>query len=436
MKYAAPKGVFDILPAIDLKNSDEPWRASELWQQVESTVRQLTRDYCYSEIRTPMFERTELFTRSVGEDSDIVNKEMYTFDDKGGRSMTLRPEGTASVMRAFVGEQLANCSPIHKYFYIAPMFRYERPQSGRYRQHHQFGVEAIGHDAAEQDVEVIELLYTFYKRLGLRDLNVYVNSLGNPENRTAFRSALINYLTPFREKLSEDSQSRLVSNPLRILDSKDEGDRVIVAGAPTLLEFLDPVSRDRFESVQRGLTLLGVPFVVNHNLVRGLDYYTQTVFEVTAGQLGAQNSIGGGGRYDGLIKTLGGGDLPSIGFGTGLERVIQTMLRQEAVKLEVHGPRVMFIPLGDEAISPCMRLVQQLRERHISSEMDFSGKKLKKSMGYADTIGAEFVAVVGENEIKNDRVQLKHMKSGKTIEISFSAMLGELEQKISEITKG
>lgn len=410
MDISKPPGVFDILP----RGTEETWQLSHLWTYVESVIRKLAAEYGFEEIRTPIFERTELFKRGVGEATDVVSKEMYTFEDRGGRSMSLRPEGTAPVVRSFVEHNLHTESRTHKLFYIGPMFRYERSQAGRYRQHHQFGVEVIGCDAPEQDAEVIDLLYTLYRRLGLSNLQVYINSIGTPEARIAYKEALKNYLKEHFDGLSEDSKTRFETNPLRILDSKNPGDQKIVASAPSILDFLDDASRTHFETVKQLLTQLNIPFVVNSNLVRGLDYYNKTVFEIVSGQLGAQNSVGGGGRYDGLIKTIGGPDLPALGFGTGIERIIQTMLKQEIALPNPYQPALFFIPLGKEAEKTCFTLAHDLRQKGISVQMDFSRKKIGKAMQLANQAGARFVAVVGDQELQKREVQLKEMATGET----------------------
>lgn len=408
MSVPIPPGVFDILPS----DSKEPWCSSYLWTAVEAVMRSTAKDFGYQEIRTPIFERTELFRRGVGETSDIVSKEMYTFIDKGDRSMTLRPEGTAPVIRSFVENQLHRNGPIQKLFYIGPMFRYERSQAGRYRQHHQFGAEAIGNAAPEQDVEMIDLCYTIYKRLGIKHLTLYINSIGDPISRAAFREALQNYLLQYVDRLSADSQNRLKTNPLRILDSKDPQDKEIVSGAPSILDFLNDESRAQFEQVKAMLTKIGIPYQVNPLLVRGLDYYNKTVFEIVAGELGAQNSIAGGGRFDGLIKTLGGPDLPSMGFATGIERIIQTMLKQGIKIAEAPCPTLLMIPLGEKAKEVCFQIVHQLRQEGIAAEGDFTGRKLSKSMQYADQIKVRFVAVVGDAELAEKQVELKEMDTG------------------------
>lgn len=416
MKYSIPPGVFDIIP----NSPQELWKSSYLWSYVENIIRQTAREYGYQEIRTPLFERTELFLRSVGESSDIVTKEMYTFDDKGGRSLSLRPEGTAPAIRAFIENHLSQTAPIHKLFYIAPMFRYERAQAGRYRQHHQFGIEAIGISNPEQDVEVIDLLWTLYKRLGLKSLTLYINSIGDMESRLAFRRALKNYLEPHLASLSADSQARFETNPLRILDSKDPKDQALIAEAPSILDFLSDESRAHFERVQDLLDLLEIPYKINPLLVRGLDYYNKTVFEITAGELGAQNSIGGGGRYDGLVESLGGPDLPAFGFGTGIERIIQTMINQGVTLPKADHPVIFFIALGESAQRTCFKLLHDLHQAGIPAQMDFTGRKLGKIMQYADQIKATYVCVIGEDEIAKHEVELKEMATGNKIKISLT----------------
>lgn len=410
MTISIPPGVFDIIPG----DPKETWRSTHLWEQVEALIRATARDFGYQEVRTPIFERTELFQRGVGDTSDIVSKEMYTFLDKGERSMSLRPEGTAPVMRSFIEHQLHQQSPIHKFFYIAPMFRYERSQAGRYRQHHQFGAEAIGNGSPEQDVEIIDLLYTLYQRLGLKNLQLNLNSLGDSESRLTFRRALQDHLRPFLHNLSADSRTRFETNPLRILDSKDPNDRKLLANVPSILEFLNSECRDHFEAVKQLLEQLKIPFTVNPQLVRGLDYYNKTVFEITAGELGAQNSIGGGGRYDGLIKLLGGPDLPAAGFGTGLERIIQTLLKQNAPVQSTFRPTLFLIPLGDAARKVCFSILHELRQSGVSAYMEFSNRKLSKTMQLADQMQAQFVAIVGDNEIHSNEVELKDMATGET----------------------
>ncbi len=427
MKFPIPPGVFDILP----QDQQERWKSSYLWSYVEATIRKIAQDYGFQEIRTPLFERTELFQRSVGESSDIVSKEMYTFEDRGGRSMSLRPEGTAPVMRSFIENHLHMVAPIHKLFYIGPMFRYERAQAGRYRQHHQFGVEAIGNNSPEQDAEIIDLLCTFYRRLGLTHLTLIINSIGDLENRQAFKLALKNYLQPQFDLLSPDSQNRFETNPLRILDSKDPRDKEIIAQAPSILDFLNEESRDHFEQLKSLLDSLGISYQVNPFLVRGLDYYNRTVFEVVAGELGAQNSLGGGGRYDGLLQSLGGPPFPSIGFGTGIERVIQTMINQDSTLPHPDHSTLFLVALGVEAKRKCFTLLHELRQQGISSQMEFGERKLGKSLQYANHIHASYVGVIGDHELIQQEVELKEMITGHKIKLPFSALSSFLKSKLN-----
>lgn len=426
MKYPIPPGVFDIIPI----DHQDTWKSSYLWIYVEGVIRETARDYGYTEIRTPLFERTELFQRSVGDTSDIVSKEMYTFEDKGGRSLSLRPEGTAPVMRAFIEHQLHQSAPVQKLFYIASMFRYERAQAGRYRQHHQFGAEAIGNATPEQDVELIDLLYTLYQRLGIKNLTLMINSIGDPASRQAFRQALKEYLAPHASLLSADSQVRLETNPLRILDSKDPRDCEIVANAPSILDFLNEESKGHFEDLKRLLNLLRIPYQVNPLLVRGLDYYNKTVFEVVAGELGSQNSIGGGGRYDGLLPSLGGPDLPSIGFGTGIERILQTMIRQNISMPQPYHPALFLIGLGEKAREACFELLHALRQEGIPAQMDFSNKKVGKILQYADQIGATYVVVIGDQELEAQEIELKKMATGDKIKVPLSLLKDTLKGQL------
>ena len=420
MNISIPKGVFDIVP--NPVKEELSWQASDLWAYVEGVIRRISYEYGFREIRTPLFERTELFKRGVGETSDIVTKEMYTFDDKGGRSMTLRPEGTASVLRSFLEKSMHHSSPLNKLFYIAPMFRYERQQAGRYRQHHQFGVEAIGGGAPEHDAEVIAMMYNFYKRLGIEKFSIKINSVGDAESRNRFRDVLQDVLRPHLPELSADSKERFEKNPLRILDSKAPEDQQFIREVPSILDSLNDECRDHFSQVCSLLDDLSIPYDITPSLVRGLDYYSNTVFEATADDLGAQNSIGGGGRYASLIKTLGGPDLPAIGFGIGIERVIMTMLSQGAKFPEKPHPTLYIIPLGDEARSRCFLVLQNLRDKGIAAEMDFSGKKLKKVMGYADSIGAKYSVVVGADELASGTVKVKEMSSGDVRDAALDAL--------------
>jgi histidyl-tRNA synthetase len=420
MDYTSAKGTFDIVPFE--KDPENKWREASRWHFLESILRKTANDYGFQEIRTPIFEHTELFVRSVGEGTDIVSKEMYTFIDRGERSLTLRPEGTAPTLRAFIEKKLYAQEGLHKYYYLGPVFRYERPQAGRYRQHHQFGAEAIGNGSPEQDVELVDLLCEVYRRLGLKNLMISINSVGNAQTRIAYKAALVEYLTPFFAELSADSQERFSKNILRILDSKDPKDKKITEGAPTILDFLQPELKSHFDQVLKLLDELHISYSVQPSLVRGLDYYNKTVFEITSGELGAQNAVGGGGRYDGLIASLGGPDLPAVGFGTGLERLMQTMLKQNVPFPANPHPFLFLVPLGEKGLQFCFKLLCALRHEGIAAEIDLSGKKVQHGLSLANAASADYAAVIGENELSSGRIALKHMASRASEEISLDAL--------------
>lgn len=418
MGIAIPTGVFDILPS----DPKETWRESHLWSYLEETMRAHAAAYSCNEARTPIFERTELFQRSVGDTTDIVSKEMYTFEDRGQRSMSLRPEGTASIMRAYIEKNLHTMPNCQRLFYIGPMFRYERPQKGRYRQFHHFGVEIINNPNSELDAELMEMAFSLCERLGLQDLTLYINSLGCKEARMRFRQALLDFLAPHFETLSPESKARFTANPLRILDSKDPKDCEIVQNAPSILDFLSDDSRRQFAKVEQILSHLRIPYEVNSRLVRGLDYYNNAVFEITSGRLGAQNSIAGGGRYDGLMKNLGGPDLPTSGFAMGIERMVQTLLQQSHLVPAKNRPLLYLIALGDGAMLHGFELIRMLRKEGVSCLLDTSGKKLKSAMQQADSLNAQFVIVLGEDELRDKKVQLKEMATGKKLELALESV--------------
>ncbi len=421
MKYSAPKGTFDILPSA--VKPDTKWRLVSRYAYLEEVLRKTSLDYGFQEIRTPIFERTELFTRSVGESSDIIAKEMYTFEDKAGRSMSLRPEGTAPVIRALIDNQMQEPG---KYFYIGPYFRYDRPQAGRFRQFHQYGVEAVGNRSPEQDVEVIDLILEIYRRLGLQDLTLLINSIGDAATRPAYIKALKAYLQPHFEELSEDSQMRFEKNPLRILDTKNPKEQKLLEGAPSILDHLSPESKAHFETVLGWLDKLKIPYKIEPRLVRGLDYYTETVFEVTSGMLGAQNSIGAGGRYDGLMAQLGGKDLPGMGFATGIERILYTMDGQGASFPEPPHPLLYLIPMGQQAHATLFPLVSELRRKRIPSEISSPVKKLGKAIGEASDLGVRFALIMGDEELKKGVVQVKDLEARTSREIPLADVVDEM----------
>ncbi|BCU82508.1 histidine--tRNA ligase [Polycladomyces abyssicola] len=418
MNVRIPRGTADIMPG-----------EVEKWQYVEEKARDVCRRYHFSEIRTPIFEHTELFQRGVGETTDIVEKEMYTFEDRGGRSLTLRPEGTAAVVRAFVEHKVYGQPQPTKWFYIGPMFRYERPQAGRMRQFHQFGLEVFGSHDPGTDAEVIALGAHFFEAVGLKGVTVHLNSVGCPKCRPVHREKLVAYLTPHKDRLCRDCQSRLERNPLRILDCKNETCRQITEGAPAVLDVLCDECAPHFEAVKRHLDLLGVDYTVNPRLVRGLDYYTRTAFEYMLEGLGAQAStIGGGGRYNGMVEEFGGGDVPGIGFATGLERVLLA-LEEQGVTLPLDRSLDCFlVTLGDEAQEKAVTLLQSLRKAGCSADRDYLGRKLKAQMKAADRMNARFVAILGEEELKQNQIVVKDMTTGEQETVNLDQFVDYIRQ--------
>lgn len=421
--YDAPPGVFDLLPS----DPKEPWRSSYLWSHSESIMRNVAKNFGFAEIRTPIFEKTELFSRSVGEETDIVSKEMYSFVDRGGRNLSLRPEGTAPVIRAVVEHHLQHAEPLQKLFYIGPMFRYERMQAGRYRQFHQFGAEALGVRSPEQDVEMIDMAMTLFASLGLKNLSLQISSLGGKKTREAFREALKNHLKGSFDALSETSRRRFETNPLRILDSKDPQDQLALKGCPSILDLLEDDSKEHFIRVQELLNKLQIPYTINKNIVRGLDYYNDTVFEIISGELGSQNSVGGGGRYDTMIEELGGKSSPAIGFAAGIERIFQVLISQNSTLPKAPAPLLYLIPLGERAKLECFELMAFLRKQSLPVDMDLSSKKLGKAMQRANQINASFVAVVGDQELETGKIALKEMETGKGAEVPLKSLPRILE---------
>jgi histidyl-tRNA synthetase len=408
-KIQAPKGTYDILPGGDPK---DPWTVSSNWQVIERIAREVSELYHFQEIRTPIFEHSELFHRGVGETSDIVSKETYTFSDRDNRSVTLRPEGTAGVVRSVIERGLLNDQGARvKVYYLGPNFRYEKPQKGRYRQHGQFGVEAFGVADPEQDVECILLQMDFYRRCGVKDLAMRVNSLGDRESKQAYRDALVAFLSPKKDQLSEDSQRRLGENPLRILDSKDPHDVDAVKGAPPAVEYLSEKSRMHFNRVCELLGAANVSYTVDGALVRGFDYYTDTLWEVTASGLGSQNAIGGGGRYDNLVELLGGKPTPGVGFGSGIERLLIALESQGVQLPTASRPLVWLMSIGDVARNANLKLIQELREHNIAADMDPSGRSPKAQFKLADREGAAYAITVGETELSAGNVVLKNFKT-------------------------
>jgi histidyl-tRNA synthetase len=420
----APKGTYDILPR---GNPKDPWTLTANWHAIERVAREVAALYNFAEIRTPIFETSELFHRGVGETSDIVSKETYTFPDRENRSLTLRPEGTAGVVRAMIESGALNDQGARaKVYYIGPNFRYERPQRGRYRQHHQFGVEAFGVAEPEQDAECILLQMDFYRRCGVKDLSLRINSLGDRESKQAYRDALVTFLSPKSSQMSEDSQRRLGENPLRILDSKDPRDVEAVKGASPAMEYLSPRSKAHFDRVARLLEGAGVPFTVDGSLVRGFDYYTDTLWEVVAGGLGSQNAIGGGGRYDNLVEMLGGRATPGVGFGSGLERLLIALEGQGVAIPNEAKPLVWLIAHGDAARDANATLLRELRQVGIAADSDPTGRSVKAQFKMAERENAAFALVTGEDELASNTVVLKNLQTREETRVPSDQVIAKL----------
>ncbi|GMK47264.1 histidine--tRNA ligase 2 [Paenibacillus glycanilyticus] len=414
MAFQKSPGTQDILPGV-----------VERWQYAEQKARDICRRFNFSEIRTPIFEATELFQRGVGETTDIVEKEMYTFTDRGDRSITLRPEGTAGVVRSYVENKLYGEPDVSKLYYIGPMFRYERQQAGRYRQFHQFGIEALGSVDPAIDAEVIALGYTFYKEVGLKDVRVEINSVGTPAVRAAFREKLLAFLMPMRDQLCKDCQSRMERNPLRVLDCKT--DQARFEDAPSILDSLDEECNIHFDKVKTYLTDMGIPFSINPRLVRGLDYYTHTAFEYKAEGIGAIDTIGGGGRYNGLVAEIGGPDQPGVGLGLGLERTIMLLEHQQAELDNAHQIDVYVVALGEAAEREVTRLVYELRTSGIRAERDYLGRKMKAQMKSADRLQARYTAILGDDELTRGEIALKEMATGEQRVVALASLASELK---------
>lgn len=395
------KGMKDVLPSQSYK-----------WQYVEDTARSVAHSFGFKEIRTPVLEHTELFLRGVGDTTDIVNKEMYTFLDKGNRSVTLKPEGTAGVARSFVENGMANDGLPAKMYYFSPAFRYERPQAGRLREHHQFGVELYGSPSPEADAEVITLVDIFYKRLGLKQVKLQLNSIGCPECRKAYNAALKEYFKPHLSKLCADCNLRFEKNPMRMLDCKEEGCREYTLKAPKILDYLCDGCRTHFEGVKKLLTLSGVQFEINPSIVRGLDYYSRTVFEFVSSAAGAQGTVCGGGRYDTLLEQIGGKSVPAVGFGGGIERLLMVMEAEGVNIPENKKTRIYVAGMDGKTRDLAFKTVNELREKGISAECDLMERSLKAQFKYADKLGAEYVAVIGEDELASGEVNVKKMSDG------------------------
>lgn len=422
MRIESPRGTDDLLPG-----------EIEIWQHIEKELSQLCETYHFKEIRTPIFEHTEVFQRGVGETTDIVQKEMYTFLDKGERSITLRPEGTAGVARAFIENKLYGQvnQPI-KVFYNGPMFRYERQQEGRRRQFHQFGVEVIGSEDPAVDAEVIALAMSIYERLGLKQIKLVINSLGDIDSRKAHRQSLIDHFTPYVNELCDDCQTRLSQNPLRVLDCKTDMDHPSMKTAPEILDFLTEESKTYFEKVKSYLDAIGIQYEVDPTLVRGLDYYNHTTFEImgTAEGFGAHSTLLGGGRYDGLIEQFGGPRSPGVGFALGMERLLLA-LEHEKIDLSLNDTLdVYVVAIGDEVQSEAVRLIYQLRKAGLVADKDYQQRGVKAQFKAANRLEAKYVVVIGEEEKNRGTVKLRSMDSRTEEEIKQEQLIDKLKEAL------
>lgn len=407
-KFQAPKGTHDVFPG------GRKWHENTaLWNRVEAIVRELASLYGYQEIRTPVIEPTALFTRAVGEGTDIVSKEMYTFESKGGDSLTLRPEGTAPALRAYIENSIYADSGVAKLFYIGQIFRYERPQEGRFRQHTQFGIEALGSRDPRLDAEVVWLALSICRKLGLSRLTTKVNSVGCPTCRPRYREALVEYARPIVDLMSADNQRRFRENPLRMLDSKDENDQKLLVDAPSYADHICDECKDHFESFKTNLTNIGAKFEIDPRLVRGFDYYTKTAFEIQSPDLGAQSTLCGGGRYDGLVAELGGPATAGIGFGLGIERVLLALEKLDCRPRVEQTLDAFIVTLGDAAADNGLALLTTLRENGIAADMDYAGRSMKAQMRAASKSGAPYALIVGDNEIEMGVVEVKIMATGR-----------------------
>lgn len=410
-----PKGTKDVLPNESYK-----------WHYVENVIRDITEKFGFLEIRTPTFEHTELFLRGVGETTDIVNKEMYTFEDKGKRSITLKPEGTAGVARAYVENGLSEVPQPMKMFYLTPVFRYERPQAGRLREHHQFGVELYGSDSPYADVEVITIAKALFDRLGIKDLELNINSIGCSNCRKEYNLALKNYLKDHIDCMCPTCKERLEKNPLRILDCKEEKCKCITANAPKVTDYMCDDCKAHHESVQTILKSLGILYKVNPNIVRGLDYYTKTVFEFVSTSIGAQGTVCGGGRYNNLVKEVGGKATPAVGFGMGIERLIMVLESLGLFIGEEEIPSVYVAPLSQNELPNAYEITAGLRAKGVSADTDLLGRSLKAQMKYAGKKGFKYVVVLGEEEIKENKVNIKIMATGEEIAVELNNLAEEI----------
>lgn len=427
MRYPRAEGTFDILPPVPHGRSEKrSWiHDSSKWQWIEGLFREQCRRFGYSEIRTPIFEDTELFHRAVGDGTDIVTKETYDFTTRGGDALTLRPEGTAGAIRAYRDAALWLERPVSKLFYIGPNFRYESGQRGRYRQHHQMGVEVLGADDPAVDAEVIALATSFYRAAGVQRLKVKINSVGTPGSRETYLAALRAFAEPLLPRMSDDNKRRFHQNALRMLDSKEPQDIELLAGAPSLLDYLDDESSTHFAAVRGHLEALGVEIEVDPRLVRGFDYYTKTAFEIQAPELG-DKALGGGGRYNRLVEEIGGPDTPGIGFGLGVERVLLTLEESGADDPSASKLDAFLCPLGDRARAACVRIVDDLRRAGLSADMDYTGRRLKVMLEQADAAGAPVAVIVGDDELDRGEAMVRTIGTRDQTPVPLSELAARL----------
>ncbi len=424
MKLQKPKGTQDILPSESAK-----------WQYVEAVARETFKKYNYSEIRTPMFEHYEVISRSVGDTTDIVTKEMYDFHDKGDRHITLRPEGTAPVVRSFVENKLfaPEVQKPVKMYYIGSMFRYERPQAGRLREFHQVGVECFGSANPATDVETITMAYQLFQTLGIKDVTLHLNTLGSAASRAAYRQALIDYLTPMREQLSKDSQRRLDENPLRVLDSKEKEDKIAVENAPSILDYLDDESQAHFDAVRSMLETLNIPYVIDTNMVRGLDYYNHTIFEFITTVDKSELTICAGGRYDSLVEYFDGPETPGFGFALGIERLL-LILDKQGIELPVEKEMDVYIAVLEQGANlKALELVQAIRNQGFSAERDYLGRKIKAQFKSADVFNAKTIITLGESEIEAGQVAVKNNKTREEVTVSFDEITNNFAEVLNKL---
>jgi len=414
----APRGTKDVLP-----------QQIHKWHFVEKKFVRICERYGFREIRTPVFEHTELFQRGVGDTTDIVQKEMYSFNDHGGRNITLKPEGTASAARAFVEHKIFAETQPTKYYYETACYRYEKPQSGRLREFHQFGIETFGSRNMLADAEVISLANDFLTECGVKDIELRINSVGCPSCRARYREALQDYFRPYYDQLCDTCKDRFERNPMRIIDCKSPEDHAIAVGAPSILDYLCEDCENAFSDLQKNLQALGIAYTVDPTIVRGLDYYTKTAFEFVTNQIGAQGTVCGGGRYDGLIREIGGQDVPGVGFGLGIERLLLLMEASGVTFPEPAASDALIVVMGEEAKACGLKLLKEFRDKGLKVEMDVMGRNIKGQMKYADRLGARYAIVIGENELASGQAQVKDMQASSQSQVAFDRLYELLARK-------